>query len=131
MWKNIQINKQNIKVETEKSILIKCPKNSRYDGYEFWHPSKLVRKGNHKGAVSIGYTDDFKFTLKKMGNGKYNFKDVIDTKEITINDFEIMFEVMSENIIEPKIDTESYANVEEPVKIIIDGVVVAECLKNN
>ena len=63
-WKNIEINVQNIDFNTEKSVLIKMPHNSDYDGYKFWHPSKLVRNGSNSYAVKIGYTDDFIFKLK-------------------------------------------------------------------
>ena len=102
MWKNLNINKQNIETETAKAVLIKMPKKSRYDGYKFWHPSKLVRNGRHSNAVSVGYTDDFTFKLKKFGNGKYNKFDVLDEIEISAEQFEQAFEVMDENIVARK-----------------------------
>lgn len=102
MWKNININKQNIKTETASAVLFKMPHNSRYDGFVFWHSSKLVREGRHSNAVSIGYTDDFKFKLKKYGNGKYNSHEVIDEKEITAAEFEEAFGIMDDNISSPK-----------------------------
>ena len=97
-WKNININKQNVDVETAKSVLIKMPHNSDYDGYKFWHPSKLVRKGRNSNSLSIGYNDQFTFKLKKYGKGKYNKKEVIDEIEIDVDEFEEAFGVMDKNI---------------------------------
>ena len=97
-WKLIQINKQNIKTDTGRAVLIACPHKSKYDGYCFWHPSKLVREGRHGGAVSIGYTEDFSFKLKKYGKGKYNGNEVIDEVEIGCSEFEAIFGVMDDNI---------------------------------
>lgn len=97
-WKNININKQNVDVETAKSVLIKMPHNSNYDGYKFWHPSKLVRKGRNSNSLSIGYNDQFTFKLKKYGKGKYNKKEVIDEIEIDVDEFEEAFGVMDKNI---------------------------------
>lgn len=98
MWKNININMQNIETETAKAVLIKMPNKSTYAGYKFWHPSKLVKKGRHSNAKSIGYTDDFTFKLKKYGNGKYNQKEVVSEIEISVKEFEEAFGVMDENI---------------------------------
>ncbi len=130
MWKNISINKNQVEVETAKSVLIKCPNNSSYSGMVFWHPAKLVRTGKHSSALSLGYTNDFTFTLRKMGNGKYNGKEVIREEIIDVKEFEEMFGVVDENITAPKVDTESYVEVKEPVKIDKE-VVVEECLMNN
>lgn len=115
MWKNININIQNIVVETEKAILIKMPNNSEYKGYSFWHPSKLVRNGRHSYSVSIGYTNDFKFNLKKYGKGKWNSKDIIDEIEIDSEDFEKSFGIMDQNISSPNND--SYLKIYEPIKV--------------
>ncbi len=82
MWKNIEINIQNIETDTGKATLIKMPNTSDYAGYKFWHPSKLVRYGSNSYARSIGYTDEFTFKLFKNGNGKHNKFDVIDEIEI-------------------------------------------------
>ena len=40
------------------------------NGYSFWHPAKLVSSGRNSFSVSIGYTDDFTFRLKKYGKGR-------------------------------------------------------------
>lgn len=102
MWKNININKQNIKAETEKAVLIAMPHSSDYDGYCFWHPLKLVRQGKHRGAVSIGYTNDFSFRLMKYGKGKYNSRQIISEETISVAEFEEAFGIMDENIVEAK-----------------------------
>lgn len=105
-WKSIQINKQNIKVDTGKAMLIAMPHNSDYDGFCFWHPSKLVRTGKHSNALSVSYNDEFKFKLVKYGNGKWNSRDVIKEEEIDVEEFENAFNVMNENVKAPKIVSE-------------------------
>lgn len=130
MWKNIDINANQIITETEKAVLISCPRTSDFNGYSFWHPSKLVRNGKHSASLSIGYTDDFIFKLKKYGKGKFNRQTVIDEIEISVSDFEEMYEVTNENIRSPKIETESYLKIKEPTPIDVE-VEVEECLKNN
>lgn len=98
MWKNISINKNQIAAETSKSVLINMPHNSEYNGFSFWHPSKLVRQGKHNGAVSLGYTDEFIFKLKKYGKGKYNGREVIDEMEISAAEFAEAFGATNDNI---------------------------------
>lgn len=98
-WKSIQINKQNIKKDTGSAVLIALPHNSKYDGFEFWHSSKLVRSGSHSYAVSLSYTEDFKFKLKRVSSKTFK---VLDEREISVAEFEEAFGVMNENIIEPK-----------------------------
>lgn len=101
-WKNIQINIQNIQTETGTTTLIKMPNNSKYSGYKFWHPSKLIRNGNNSYAISLGYTDEFTFKLKKFGNGKWNKFDVIDEIEISVEEFEEAFNCMESCTRKPK-----------------------------
>lgn len=102
MWKSININTQNIEAQTSKAVLIKMPNSSIYHGYSFWHPSKLVRSGKHSYSVSVSYTDEFVFRLKKYGQGKWNKSKVIDGKEIDAEEFETAFEVMDDNITAPQ-----------------------------
>ena len=101
MWKSLNINKQNIRAETDRAVLIACPHRSEYDGYCFWHSSKLVREGRHSGAVSVSYTEEFSFRLKKYGKGKYNSREVIDEQTIGYDEFEEIFGVMDDNISAP------------------------------
>lgn len=123
-WKNVNINKQNIDVETSRSVLIKMPHNSDFDGYKFWHPSKLVRKGRNSNSVSISYNDEFTFNLKKYGNGKYNKREVIDEIEIDTEEFENAFNVMNENITSNKYvsDYETHKpELIEPIEPKVEG----------
>lgn len=130
MWKTIQINKQNLKVDTGKAILIQMPHKSMYDGYSFWYSSKLVREGLHSYSLALNYKNEYVIRLIKYGKGKYNKYCVLDEKEINIEEFEEAFGVMNENIIGSKKDNESYLIVEEPKKIEKE-IKVEECLKNN
>jgi uncharacterized protein YuzE len=127
MWKNIEINLQNIENETGKATLIKMPNKSKYAGYKFWHPSKLVRYGSNSYARSIGYTDDFKFKLKKFGNGKWNKFEVINEIEISVEEFEEAFGCMKD-CTRAK-DDSSYLIVEEPEKVEKE-IEIEEALKN-
>lgn len=101
MWRSININKQNVKADTGRAMLIACPHNSDYDGWCFWHPSKLIRAGRHRNALSLSYTEEFEFTLKKYGKGKHNSKEVLDEDCIDFEEFEAMFGVMNDNIKAP------------------------------
>ena len=115
-WKNIQINIQNIQTEIGTATLIKMPNNSKYSGYKFWHPSKLIRSGNNSYAKSLGYTDEFTFKLKKFGNGKWNKYEVINEIEISVEEFEKAFDCMEDCTRKPK-SNESYLMVQESEKI--------------
>lgn len=127
-WKNININKNNIKTETAKAVLIQMPHSSSYDGYVFWHPSKLVRDGGNSASVSIGYNDEFKFRLKKYGKGKTNYKDVLDEVELDSSEFEEEFGIINENITVPtyKNDYETH----KPTELKAEKVEALEELKD-
>lgn len=119
MWKNININIQNIEASTERSVLVKMPNKSKYVGFKFWHPAKLIRNGRHSYAVSLGYTDEFKFKLFKTGARNKVVKSVeIDSKE-----FEQVFDVMNENINEKQqkeIEVHIPKKIEAPKKVTIN-----------
>lgn len=127
MWKNIEINIQNIETDTGKATLIKMPNKSKYAGYKFWHPSKLVRYGSNSYARSLGYTDDFKFKLFKNGNGKYNKFDKISEIEISVEEFEEAFDCM--NDCTRAKSNETYLIIEEPEKVEKE-IEIEEELKN-
>lgn len=129
MWRSININKQNIKAETDKAVLIALPHNSDYDGWCFWHSSKLVREGRNSNAVTISYTEDFTFYLKKYGKGKYNSRDVIDEAQLGYDELEEIFGVMNENISAPayKSDYETH----KPAKVEATEQTADESLIDN
>lgn len=128
MWKNIQINKQNVKADTGRAVLIQMPHNSDYDGFSFWHPSKLVRSGYHSNALSIGYNDDFTFKLIKHGKGKYNSRDIIAEEVIGVEEFEEAFGVMSENITAPQ--TKNKYETHKPAQLEAEEVTALDELKD-
>ena len=125
MWKNIEINIQNIEIDTGNAVLIKMPNKSKYASYKFWHPSKLVRYGSNSYARSIGYTDEFTFKLFK--NSKHNKFEVIDEIEIDVEEFEDEFNCMSD-CTRSKSD-ETYLIVKEPEKVEKE-IKIEEELKN-
>ena len=59
----------------------------------------------HSYAASIGYTDEFQFTLRRYGK---NFN-VLDEKIIGAKEFEEIFTVMNDNILAPKLERKSGA----------------------
>lgn len=114
MWNNIKFNSQQIETEADKAFLIKMPNNSRYKGYKFWHPNKLIREMDRgKGYwLSLSFTDDWEF---KLFRGKHE-------TVVTADKFIESFEPQQEG------NSESYVKVEEPKKIDLD-VEVDESLK--
>ena len=95
MWRRFTITKNNIKAETDKAVLIVCPHHSEYDGYCFWHPSKLVREDRNGWTRSLSYTEEFVFNLKKYGKGKYNSREVLDEVQLGYDEIEEVFGIMS------------------------------------
>lgn len=122
MWHKIYFNSQNIKYETYKATLIKMPMNSKFSGYSFWHPSKLVRVAGAKGFhCSFLFTENFEFTIRKYNK---NLK-ILDEKIITSDEMITAFEQVNNHI---KSVEESYLIVSEPIKIDKD-VDIMEDLK--
>lgn len=107
MWKQIQIQSNCVETETEKAVLINLPKTSSYKGYSFWHPSKLCRSiGKNGWMIQISFTEDFVFKLKKYGKGQYNWKQILDEKEIGVTEISKAFGFGSDAIGEDLSDLE-------------------------
>ena len=83
MWYKIKINANNIEASTDKAVLIKMKNSSNYNGFVFWHPKKLVRE--ERGIYTFSFNDEFKFNLKKFGQGKWNSRDIVREDEIGAN----------------------------------------------
>lgn len=114
MWKNIEINDSLVKARTAKSVLIAFPRKSQLHGYSFWHPAKLVRTGRIVNTVSIGYSGEFVFRIKKYGNGKYNKREIISEMEIVADEFEQAFAGINSNDVEP--DDTPEIHIPEPLE---------------
>lgn len=127
MWKQLNINKNQIKKEGKNAILINCPHNSSYAGYSFWISYKLIRDGLHKGSITISYTDDFTFRLLKYGKGKYNNFDIINETEINVEEFEDMFGITSNNIKKPTFKN-NYETHKPPKIDAIENIIESELL---
>ena len=128
MWKEININSNLIKRETGRAVLIALPHNSDYNGYSFWFPSKLVKKGKNSAAVSLSYTDDFSFRFVKYGKGRYNRNEVIDEITIAADEFEVVFEAVDSNITSPA-EYNPY-ETHKPREMLAEDVEVIEELKD-
>lgn len=131
MWNKIIFNSNNIEYSTDKSTLIKMSRKSEYPDYKFWFPSKLIRAVPGKDyLITLSYTDDFVFHLKKYGSGKHNKYDIVNSISLNAQDIEEAF--YNEKYVYDCSDSneESYLEVTKPQKIEVKGV-VDECLKNN
>lgn len=83
MWHKITISENNIEASTNKAVLIKMKHNSNFDGFVFWHPKKLVREEGK--MLTFSFNDEFKFNLKKYGQGKWNCRDVVREENVGAN----------------------------------------------
>lgn len=83
MWHKIEISENHIEATTDKAVLIKMKHNSNFDGFVFWHPKKLVRAEGK--MLTFSFNDEFKFNLKKYGQGKWNSRDVVREENLGAN----------------------------------------------
>ena len=99
MWYKINFNALNIEYETEKSTLIKMPRNSNYPCYCFWHPKKLVRENEiGKGYfLTFSFDETFKFKLQKFSNSKFK-KELLDEVMLDYEEIRNEFAVGNETI---------------------------------
>lgn len=97
MWRNIYINENLIKAQTERAVLICLPRSSALSGFSFWHPTKLVRGGFNGQALHIRCTNEFIFHLRKYGKGKYNSHEIIEEREVTAADIAGAFSCIGPN----------------------------------
>lgn len=114
MWNNVDINNNNIIKNTGDAFLIKMPNNSEYAGFQFWHPAKCCRPSRINGFTQIGFTDSWKFTLKKMGKGKYNSHDVIEERTVSSAVIEEAFEITTEMVNDCKSTNRPGIEITEP-----------------
>ena len=118
MWRKINFNAQNIETETERSTLIKMPKKSKYEGWVFWYPTKLVRDEGGKGYnLSFSFSDTWEFKIFKQyknGKGPEQVISIAEMKEAfgLSNDT-----IESANAAHDAKQNESYLNVTEPTPV--------------
>ncbi len=89
MWKSIKINENLIKFRNKKSVKISMPHNSIYSGYVFWISPKLVDVS--RNSTSILYKDDFTFRLAKYDQSGIDYKEKVDEKIISADEFVRIF----------------------------------------
>ena len=131
MWHNVNFNKQHIEAVTDKAVLIKMPNKSIYKGYAFWHPSKLAREGRNKGAIQVSFNDEWTFTLKKYGQGKWNKSQVIDEKKIDAEEMIDEIEPMDKGIVKPKVKFIDNWETHKPKEIEAKEVEILDELRND
>ncbi|EGQ0325065.1 hypothetical protein EH553_01145 [Staphylococcus pseudintermedius] len=120
MWHKIRIDLTQIEYETGRATLIKLPNSSRLKGWQFWHPSKLVReseKGNGHW-FEFSFNDEWEFKLIRQSRNNDA------TTTIGADEMLDAFDKQS-----PRSDSETYLKVSEPEKINAN-VEVDESLKS-
>lgn len=118
MWKKLNINKQNIKVDIGSSSLIAIPNSS----WSMWVSNSLIRNGDYKNTLALIYKEDFTFRLVKYGKGKYNARTILESKTIGSSELEEMLESM--NLNKNKFETHI------PTELKVEKVEVLEELKD-
>ena len=129
MWDKIYFNAQNIETETKKSILIKMPSKSAYEGMMFWHPASLVREEGGKGYhLSFSLSDTWQFKVFKQYKNKTK-REIILSPDQMREAFGISDEAIKRAVeAEESSHEEHYLIVSEPAAIDKD-VEVDESLK--
>ena len=124
-WHSIFFNKQNVEYETDRAILINMPSRSVYNGWQFWHPAKLVREEGGNGYfLSLSFTDDWSFRLFKSYKRGQNPQKTVSPVEI-----KEAFQASDESIRpQAKESSDSYLKVTDPEPITKE-VEVDESLK--
>lgn len=119
MWHKIFFNAQSIQSETDRSVLIKMPNRSQFNGWVFWHPRKLVREQGGKGYhMSFSFLDEWEFKVRLYGRGRHNQADVIREQVLDASQMKSAFGVVDENI-------NDFVEV-ETIKIIEKETVITE-----
>ena len=118
MWKSLNVNKQNIKVENDKSTLITIPHSS----WSMWVSNSLIRNGDYKNTIALICKEDFTFRLVKYGKGKYNARTILESKIIGSSELEELLESM--NLNKNKFETHI------PTELKVEKVEVLEELKD-
>ena len=77
-WIQVKINKNNIKTETAKALLIKLIGSEE----KFWVSKKLVRSLNGS-LISVSMKNDFEVKVFQNGNGKYNRYEVVSERTVS------------------------------------------------
>lgn len=105
-WCKIAINRQNIIAYTGKAVLIALPHKSKYRGYAFWHPAKLVRNNWCSDKMSFSCTPAFSFRLKKYAVHGYT-EDAQDDFTVSYDDINEAFGFLdsADDFREPEIYT--------------------------
>ena len=121
-WKKLYFNAQNIVLVAGRATLIKMPAGSRYKGYTFWYPSKLIADEGGKGYYkSILYTEESIFKITKRGNKN-------EVEHLDVEEMQSAFEKVHANLAARCEAEQSYLNVQEP-QAVKRKVEVKESLK--
>lgn len=101
VWNNVTIPSNLYVCQSEKSYKFKLPRHSLYGGYSIWVSKKLILF--FEGDYILLYKDNFTFRIIKYGKGKYNWKDILDEKEISAEELAETFGYVEPVIYKPPI----------------------------
>lgn len=122
-WKSLLFNSQNIEVETNRAVLINLPFSSKYKGWSFWHPKKLIKVAGGKGYyLSLLYTDNWKFKIFSKTSEEY----------VSAAEIEEAFNKANESISFSIANTKPEQPIHVPEKLpLSDRIEVVEELKDD
>ena len=98
-WNNVTIPSNLYVCQSEKFFKFKFPNHSLYGGYSIWVSKKLIIF--FEGDYILLYKDNFTFRIIKYGKGKYNWKDILDEKEISAEELAETFGYVEPVIYKP------------------------------
>ncbi|MFI3166541.1 MAG: zincin-like metallopeptidase domain-containing protein [Bacillota bacterium] len=71
-WNSLCMNETNCIKKCSKATLFEMPKGSDFEGYQFYHPNKLVKRDSTSKdnmlSFKLSFTDEFAFKLTKGDN---------------------------------------------------------------
>lgn len=96
-WRSMVVNQCFIVARTSKSVLLRMPSKSDFDGYEFWHPAACFREkaGTFATEFRMSYKDDWTFRLQANG-GAIRINLTADQFEQSLHRSMDIFEPVSE-----------------------------------
>lgn len=114
MWKEISINADRVYMLAN-SFKFYMPEGSGYEGYTFFHPSKLVKSYGNNYILTV--REDWQFKLTKSEKSPAGVWEDVDIVTISLAEFEAVAGAVPLLHIPPHLDP--LENV-EPLRDLID-----------
>ena len=122
VWKKFTLNIKTFAHQTEKAVKVKMPAESRWAGYEFWFPRKLLRIEESFSNLVASIPDDMEITLRKTHPRTFK---VIDEKVVNADTIiEALDGYVPEETYEPEKVVTGYPEHLEPKKVEADASLI-------